>query len=233
MSVPAPRMPSTPVTMYRAIVGIGMLCALVIVGVYEATADRIAANEARALRNAVGAVLPAAQSLRSIAVMPDGEIADVVADSKGLPAFVGYDASGELVGVAITAEGMGYQDTIQVIYAYSYANEAIVGMRVLQSLETPGLGDKIETDANFVANFERLDVSLSTDGSTLANPIQTVPSGGKEHPWQIDAITGATVSSVAIGEILDASTRQWVPLLARDKQRLAQPPEPEPEAVED
>ena len=33
--------------MYRAIVGIGVLCALLIVGVYQATAGRIRANEPR------------------------------------------------------------------------------------------------------------------------------------------------------------------------------------------
>ncbi len=162
MSLPAQRTPSTPAMMYRAIVGIGMLCALVIVGVYAATASRIAENEARALRDAVSAVLPAAAVVRSIAIRADGEIADEPADTQELPAFVGYDASGQPVGVAITAAGMGYQDTIRVIYAYSYDESAIVGLRVLQSLETPGLGDKIETDADFVANFERLDVSLSS-----------------------------------------------------------------------
>ena len=46
---------------------------------------------------------------------------------------------------------MGYQDTIRVIYAYSFADRAIVGMQVLESKETPGLGDKIEIDADFVA----------------------------------------------------------------------------------
>lgn len=237
MNVPVQRPPSTPAMMYRAIVGIGLMCALLIVGVYQSTKARIADNEARALRNAVSAVLPSAESIRSIAVLPGGEIADVDASQQALPAFVGYDASGSLVGAAITAAGMGYQDTIKVIYAYSFDKSAIVGMRVLQSLETPGLGDKIEFDPNFVANFERLDVSMARD--KLANPIVAVPNGEKEHPWQIDSITGATVSSVAIGNLLNISTQEWVPMLVANRDKLASAPEPElqpqpqPEPVEE
>ena len=227
MNVPVQRAPSTPAMMYRAIVGIGTMCALMIVGVYLSTAERIAANEARALREAVSAVLPSAESIRSIAILPNGEIADVDASQQALPAFIGYDASGEIAGAAITAAGMGYQDTIKVIYAYSYRDSAIVGMRVLASLETPGLGDKIEFDPDFVANFERLDVSLA--GGELANPVVTVPNGEKKHPWQIDAITGATVSSVAIGDLLNISTQEWVPKLVANRDKLAHAPEPEPE----
>ena len=207
--------PSTPLAMFRTIVGIGMMCALVIVGVYAGTAQRIADNEARALANAVNAVLPAASNLRSIAVTAQGEIIDVIAAEQALPAFLGFDEDGELVGAAITAEGMGYQDTIKVIYAYSFEASAIVGFHVLQSLETPGIGTKIK-EYPFLANFEALDVSLDETGSALANPIVTVPSGTKDQPWQIDAITGATVSSDAVAALLDDSAQRWVPVLARD-----------------
>ena len=168
--------------------------------------------------------MPGAASLRSVAVAADGGIADIEATTSSLPAFIGYDDNGELAGAAITAAGMGYQDTIQVIYAYSFDDDAIVGMQVLQSLETPGLGTKIETDPAFVANFERLDVSLNDDGSALAHPVVTVPHGTKEHPWQIDAITGATVSSDAIGRLLDNSAQQWVPVLSRNAVQLQRKP---------
>jgi electron transport complex protein RnfG len=106
---------------------------------------------------------------------------------------------------------MGYQDVIGVIYGYSFAEEAIIGMQVLESKETPGLGDKIETDPAFLQNFERLDVSLVDDLSEVANPIVPVKHGEKTHPWEVDGITGATISSVAIAKILDASAQYWIP----------------------
>ena len=45
---------------------------------------------------------------------------------------------------------MGYQDVIRVLYGYSFAEEAVVGIRVLESKETPGLGTRIETDPDFL-----------------------------------------------------------------------------------
>ncbi len=56
--------------------------------------------------------------------------------------------------------GMGYQDFIRLLYGYSPDDQAIIGIRVLESRETPGLGDRIETDADFLSNFQRLDVAL-------------------------------------------------------------------------
>ncbi|HID07807.1 MAG TPA: FMN-binding protein, partial [Armatimonadetes bacterium] len=69
--------------------------------------------------------------------------------------------------------------------------------------ETPGLGDKIITDKKFQKNFEALDAKLNKNGTALANAIVTVKAGSKKHDWQIDAISGATISSRAIGKALD------------------------------
>ena len=125
--------------------------------------------------------------------------------------YAGYDDRQQLIGIAVEAQGMGYQDVIRVLYGYSFEKDAIVGIQVLESKETPGLGTRIETDPGFLANFERLDVSLSSDGSTVANPIEFVKPGKKEQPWQIDGITGATISSKAIANILNKSSSYWIP----------------------
>jgi electron transport complex protein RnfG len=129
--------------------------------------------------------------------------------------YAGYDDQRSLVGLAVEAQGMGYQDVIRLLYGYSFADDAIVGIRVLESKETPGLGDKIETDPDFLENFRRLDVSLTADGTTVAHPIESVKRGEKEQPWQVDAITGATISSKAIANILSKSTAYWVPRIRR------------------
>ncbi len=207
--------------MYRAIVGIGLGCGLLIVLVYQATAQRIRANEAEALQRVVADVLPAAVTLTAVAIDSGGGLQRVAETPAASPAFLGYDAADQLVGAAISAAGMGYQDTIRLIYAYAFDRQAIVGLGVLESRETPGLGDKIETDADFQRNFLQLDVALNAHGSGLRNPIQTVVAGSKDAPWQIDAITGATISSQAVGEILNRSAQRWVPVLERDARRLA------------
>jgi electron transport complex protein RnfG len=205
--------------MYRAIVGIGALCALMIVTVFQTTDARIKENQARALRLAVAEVLPQAESTLPVALL-DGSL-QIVTETPALPVFLGYGEEDELVGAAITAQGMGYQDNVRVLYAYSIDTQAIIGFKVLDSKETPGLGDKIETEPHFVANFESLDATLSPDGNSLLHPIITVKQGQKTEPWQIDGITGATITAVAVGDILNESAQIWAPALQRNADAFA------------
>jgi electron transport complex protein RnfG len=203
--------------MYRAMVGVGLGCALLIVSVYEFTGPAIARNRAEALQAAIFHVLPEARSSRSFGVMPDDGFQALEGEAPAGSRLVhaGYDDDGRLVGLAVEAEGMGYQDTIRVLYGYAFERNAIIGIRVLESRETPGLGDRIETDPAFLANFEHLDVSLDEAGSAPLHPIESVKRGQKEHPWEVDGITGATISSVAIATILRNSTAWWIPRIRR------------------
>lgn len=207
--------------MYRAIVGIGALCALVIVGVFQGTADRIRDNQARFLARAIAEVLPATATTIPVAISAEGRLVET-AEATPLPVFLSVDASGALAGAVITAEGMGYQDNIRVLYAYSLERDAIVGFKILDSKETPGLGDRVEIEPHFIANFTALDVTLDPTGTGLANPIVTVKEGAKTSPWQIDGITGATITSEAIGNILNASASRIVPVIERDASSIAQ-----------
>lgn len=211
MSEPAQTDSAWP--MYRALVGIGMLSGLLIAVVYGGTRPVIEKNRAEALERAIFAVLPEASQRTTYALDDAGHfVADPQAGGERVHAA--FNETDRLVGVAIEAAGMGYADTISVLYGYSPDKQAIVGIRVLASKETPGLGDKIETDPDFLANFEALDARLDEAGSGLAHRIVTVKRGEKTEAWQIDGITGATISSIAIGDILAASSERWLPLLA-------------------
>jgi len=207
--------PTSAWSMYRAIVGIGVFCALVIVIVFQSTAARIRDNQDRFLAAAIAEVLP--ESRRTLAVTKS-EVDRLVTttESLELPVCLSYDAADQLVGAVLTGEGMGYQDNIRVLYAYSFETNAIVGFKILDSKETPGLGDRVEIEPHFIANFEALDVRLDDAGNALENSIVTVKQGQKTDPWQIDGITGATITSEAIGNILNDSADAWVPVLERD-----------------
>jgi electron transport complex protein RnfG len=230
MSTPNPveRKPTTAWEMYRAIVGIGVFCAVLIVGVYVITAPQIKINQERFLAAAVSEVLPAAVLTQAVALTEDGGLV-VVEENASLPAFLGYDADGRLVGAVMTSEAMGYQDIVRVLYAYTFEIQAITGMKVLESKETPGLGDKVEKEPHFLANFEALDARPAADGSGLANEIITVKQGEKTEPWQLDGITGATITSVAIGNILNISAQVWVPVLEREARNIPAPTPPPPQ----
>jgi electron transport complex protein RnfG len=132
--------------------------------------------------------------------------------------FPGYDESGKLVGIAIEAVGMGFADQLKVLYGYDPYDQKVIGFYVLESKETPGLGDKIEKDQKFLANFDALDVSLDEGGEEIKNMVVTVKNGKKVNAWEIDGITGATISSRAIGDIMASSTSHWMPLIQESVQ---------------
>ncbi len=220
-AVAPPAMPS-PLRLIATLGLIAMLSGFTIVLIYQITLEPIARNHREALERAVFEVLPGAVARANFAVddgalvrLPDDELA-------AAELFAGFDAEGNLIGVAIEAASRGYADEIRVLYGYAPDREAIIGFTVLQSSETPGLGDKIETDPRFLANFEALDVQLDETGEALANPIRPVAEGAKTQPWEIDGITGATVSAVAVARALRESTETWVPLIFANQDELAE-----------
>ena len=82
---------------------------------------------------------------------------------------------------------------------------------MLESRETPGLGDKINKDVDFLANFTDLAVEPTIVG---------VKKGEKAKPNEVDCITGATISSKSVIKILNTSTGEWLselPPLARSR----------------
>ena len=215
--------PTSTWHMYRAMVGVGVCCGFLIVGVFQVTRPVIERNKAEALQKAVFHVLPNAIASTTFRLDESGGFAPLQSGGRAGEQLVyaGYGEDKQLVGVAVEAQGMGYQDIIRLIYGYSFTEQAIIGVQVLDSKETPGLGDKIESDPDFLANFEHLDVSLVDDRSALANPIVPVKHGEKSHPWQIDGITGATISSVATANLLNASAQYWVPRIVSHRSDFA------------
>ena len=199
--------------MLSAMVGIGVLCALLIVVTFQGTLPRIERLRAEALAQAVFKVLPGTKETRTY-YFEDGQFKEMEADiSNVTKVYAGFDQLGQLTGVAVEASGQGYADILRILYGYEPASQSIIGFHVLESKETPGLGDKIEKDADFLLNFGQLDVSLTDDSKQLKNAVVPVKQGEKQHPWEVDGITGATISSRAIGNIIGASTQQWVPLI--------------------
>ncbi len=203
--------------MLRAMVGIGLMCALGIVLTYEGTLPRVKRLKAEALERAIFRVIPGATQTVPFALSEQEGIFAVDADSDIAPdMFAGFNDAGELTGIAIEASGQGYADIIRILYGYDPTQEAVVGMYVLETKETPGLGDKIEKDPAFLENFKALDVSLNTAKDAVANTVVTVKAGTKQNPWEVDGITGATISSRAIGNIIGTSSQEIIPLIYKN-----------------
>ena len=206
--------PANSWKMLQAMVGIGILCALLIVLTFQGTLERIENNRAEALEKAIFNVIPGISKKKTFMIGADHEIMEVKGDEgAGQLVYAGYDENNKLVGLAIEAAGMGYADIIRILYGYDPEKQVVFGFNVMETKETPGLGDKIEKDPRFLANFEALDVSLDEQAQDLNHDVVTVKQGEKENPWEIDGITGATISSRAIGNIIRTSTEDLLPVI--------------------
>jgi len=200
--------------------GIGLFCGVLIVLTFQLTLPIITVNKARALEKAIFDVIPAATSKTTFKQVGDHLEPMEGEDPIAVKYYAGYDDDGRLVGVALEAAGQGFQDIVSILYGYSPECKCVIGMKVMASKETPGLGTKIETDPAFRANFDALDVSLTDDDRGIANPITLVKPGKKTESWQIEAITGATISSQAVADILEKSTARLIPVIEKNLDTL-------------
>lgn len=211
-AAPAPASPSS-IKLILTLAGIAVMSGLLVAVTAQVTREPIMKNRKEALEKAVFSVLPEAKTRKNF-LLDDSGLTPLSDDAiSEANCYAGYGESGQLVGIAIEASARGYQDVVRILYGYVPSSQCVIGFTVLQSAETPGLGDRVETDPDFLANFSCLQATLDPAGTAVQNPIVTVKNGTKEHPWQIDAISGATVTSTAIGTALRDSTTALLPLL--------------------
>ncbi len=182
------------------------IAGVLIVVAFQSTKPRIEHNRAVALAAAIDEVLAAPPTVRSVFVY-NGALVDSLpagVDSTGLDkVYLGLDAAGKPRGFAITASGNGFSDVIDLIFGYEPATGKILGMKVISEKDTPGLGDKIEKDSAFVNGF-----------SGALGPIQGIKrTVTKTDPHQVDMITGATISSRAVINTINARLEKIGPLL--------------------
>jgi electron transport complex protein RnfG len=198
--------------MIRTLTLIATISGLLVVMVVEVTRPLIAENRRIAVEQAIFQVIPAAVQWQELRLSNEKLLSADEADS-GILIYAGFNQKGELAGIATEAAAQGYANTIRLLYGYNPECECITGIKILKSAETPGLGDKIFKDLNFIANFKALAARLNAQQSALENAIVTVKHGKKTEPWQIDAISGATVSSRAVGKALNNSAQYLLPRL--------------------
>jgi Na+-translocating ferredoxin:NAD+ oxidoreductase subunit G len=116
--------------------------------------------------------------------------------------FLGFDANGAPVGFAITGAEPGFMDLVHVIFGYDPATRRVLGMKVLDNKETPGLGDAIEKDQRFVGGFV----------GKLA-PLLGVKPGSARAENEVDMITGATISARTVIDVINKRVEKLHPLL--------------------
>ena len=134
-------------------------------------------------------------------VLPPHDRYDVLETKLGL-LYIGKSTdSSSSVGTAFMAMGSGFQGEIRIMVGYSPHDKTLTGIKVLEQIETPGLGTKIVTDPSnkqdplwWPAQFKGL--AVEPEIVVLKN---TAPTQDNE----IQGITGATISSKAVARIIN------------------------------
>lgn len=184
----------------------GAAAGLLIVTVYQATLPRIERHKGEVVREAVLEVLKAPPTFDTL-YLRDGALVKTLpagTSAKGLETvYLGHDAAGKRVGFALSGTENGFQDPVTVMFGYDAAAHRLIAMKVISSKETPGLGNRIETDSAFVNGF-----------ANAATPVVGVKKDrARSGPNEVVMITGATISSRAVVRIIDDAIARWQPLL--------------------
>jgi electron transport complex protein RnfG len=176
---------------------IASFCFGLLIAVTNATlSPRIEQNKINKRNRLVGALLPEAENFRLL----DAQIEIVSSRGKKEKVEV-YEAVSEMderVGWSFNATGSGFQDKIELVVAVNKDFQKIAGFDVLASNETPNSGDKIKYDY-FRDQFV----------GAPAEELKLVSIGEpKDIDAEIVAISGATISSEAVVEIINNSLTQ-------------------------
>lgn len=173
--------------------------------VYNITIPAVRKHAAEQMNAAVREVLKAPARWDTLYLAGDSlsRTAPVGVDLADAPkAFVGYDQSGKRLGVAITAAEPGFQELLTLMIGFDPESGTLIGFKVLDQKETPGLGDKIEKDTAFGGQF-----------AGRVAPVTGVKGRAGKPPNEVQTITGATISSRAVIRIINNGVARWRPLL--------------------
>jgi len=140
---------------------------------------RIENNEKTAIERAIYVVAPAAKKVEEKL-------------TAGKTIYKLYDGQGNLIGYAFLAKGYGYQGEIKIICGLDKNLEKILGIEIIASSETPGLGAHIN-DSWFKKQFRGIKV--------LPRIVYSKRKSRQDN--EIQAISGATISSRSVVEILN------------------------------
>ena len=167
-----------------------LVVAVLLAGTNELTKGAIAENQQKKADEAKAEVCAAAVVFEEV---------------KGIDAeaFKGLDKDGNLVGYTIPASHKGYGGEIEIMVGMDTEGN-ITGVSILSINETPGLG-------------------MNANGEDFRNQFKgEIPAGGftangTEGKQQIDALTGATITSEAVSQAVNKAVDVYNTLEGGDK----------------
>ncbi len=152
---------------------------------YKKFNPKILENQKKEAQKKIFKIIPRAQKIEEEAI-------------KSKTVNLVYDEKGEFLGYCTLGEGFGYQGKIKVLVCVDKDFKKILGIDVIEHSETPGLGAKI-AQKDFRDQFKGLrpdiQIKLNKKKSVLENN-------------EIQAISGATISSESMVKILNQTLKE-------------------------
>ena len=156
-----------------------VVCAFSLSFIYKAASEKINVNAQKRIQDAITNIAPDTKLVKKQELQEE-------------ELYKLFNKDNDFIGYAFIAQGQGYQGKIKILAVSNTDLTKLIGIEVVESVETPGLGAKIQ-GAAFQKQFQNL--------TTLTPISYTKDEVIKKN--QIKAITGATVSSRAVINILN------------------------------
>lgn len=150
------------------------------------TKPRIEEQKRLVTERALIAALPAA----------DKNAIEPVYEAGALQYYIGFKDTlkNQIAGYAFVARGAGYSSTIETMVGVDTTGK-IIGIKIMQQVETPGLGTKIE-EVKYGQNFAWFQQQFI---DKLATSVAVDKDNG-----EITSVTGATISSRAVSNSISS-----------------------------
>ena len=180
------------ITKLAVVLGIiGAIAGGVLAGVYQITAPVIQAQNLKELNKGLLEVFPGDYKFEKFSGTLKSPAPDVTFNSIY---FVKKD--GKLVGMIIDATSPGDQAPIEMLVGVN-RNGTINGVKILKSLETPGLGANASNPKYYVNKAKKITFLGQFKGKKITDPF--IPKK------DVIALTGATITSTAVSKAVKAA----------------------------
>ena len=156
-----------------------LICALLLSLVASLAKEKIYANQKDAIDKSLSDIVSDCEKVEK----------RMVADSSF---YVLWDSQENIIGYGLLVQGQGYQGKIKIMAVVDEDCKKLLGIEIIESSETPGLGAKINDTA-----FKQQFSDLSTSSVIQHTKEETIKNN------QIKAISGATISSQAVVSIVN------------------------------
>lgn len=186
--------------MIVVLTAVGLISGSFLAIVGQVTKERILFNKRHEIEMAAIEVVPGARSVK------------MIYEERDLAIFEDRDEAGQIIGYAVKASGIGFQDKIVLEVGLNPELSKILALTIIEQKETPGLGAKITDQENFLRYWQNRDCTqpLNLRKPPVIDPASLAPN-------EVNAITGATISSQAVLTIVNEAVKKVKQLQAEGK----------------